>query len=44
MVIGGALGLGIADQYGKAHAVPGALGLVALIAVVVAVILGRRGK
>ena len=44
MVIGGEPGFSIADQYGKAHAVPGALGLVALIAVVVAVILGRRGK
>jgi hypothetical protein len=44
MVIGGVPLLGIADQYGKAHAVPGALGLVALIAVVVAVILSKRGK
>jgi hypothetical protein len=43
MVIGG---FGIADQYGKAHAVPGGLGLVVLIAVVVlvVVILGKRGK
>jgi hypothetical protein len=44
MVISGALGLDIADQYGKAHAVPGVLGVVVLIAVVVAVILSRRGK
>ena len=44
MVIGGEPGFSIADQYGKAHAVPGALGLVALIAVVVAVILSKRGK
>jgi hypothetical protein len=44
MVIRGAPLLGIADQYGKAHAVPGALGLVVLIAVVVAVILSKRGK
>jgi len=45
MVIGGAPPLGIADQYGSAHAVPtGALGLIVLIAVVVVVILGKRGK
>jgi hypothetical protein len=45
MVIGGAARLGIADQYGSAHAAPGALGLVALIAVVVVVImLLKRGK
>jgi hypothetical protein len=45
MVIGGAPRLGIADHYGSAHAVPtGALGLVVLIAIVVAVILSKRGK
>jgi len=44
-VIGGAPPLGIADQYGSAHAVPtGALSLIVLIAVVVVVILGKRGK
>jgi len=45
MVIGYAPGLGIADQYGSAHATPGVLGLVVLIAVVVVVIiLSKRGK
>jgi hypothetical protein len=44
MVIGGAPQLGIADQYGSAHAVPGGLALVVLIAVVVAVIFSKRGK
>ena len=45
MVIGRAPRLGIADQYGSAHAAPGALGLVVLIAVVVVVIiLSKRGK
>ena len=44
MVIG-APPLGIAGQHGAAHAVPGgALGLVVLIAVVVAVTLSKRGK
>ena len=37
--------LGIADQYGSAHVAPGGLGLILLIAVVVAVIiLSKRGK
>ena len=44
MVIGGLPRLGIADQYGSAHAAPGALGLVVLIAVVVVIILSKRGK
>jgi hypothetical protein len=45
MVIGGAARLGIADQYGSAHAAPtGLIGLVVLVAVVVAVILSKRGK
>jgi hypothetical protein len=45
MVIGGAPRLGTADQYGSAHAAPGALWLVVLIVVVVVVIiLSRRGK
>jgi hypothetical protein len=45
MVIGGAPRVGIADQYGSAHAGPGALGLVVLIAVVVVVlILSKRGR
>ena len=44
MVICGAPLLCIADQYGKAHAVPGGLALVVLIAVVVVVILSKRGK
>ena len=45
MVIVGTPRLGIADQYGHAHAVPGALGLVVLIAVVVVVmVLSKRGK
>ena len=45
MVIGGAPRLGIADQYGSAHAAPGALGLVVLIVVVVVVILlFKRGR
>jgi hypothetical protein len=45
MVIGGAPRLGIADQYGSAHASPGVLGLVVLLAVVVvALILIRRGR
>jgi hypothetical protein len=44
MVIRGVPLLGIADQYGQAHAAPGALGVVVLIAVVVAVILSKRGK
>lgn len=45
MVIGGPPRLGTADQYGAAHAAPGALGLVVLIAVVVVVIiLSKRGK
>jgi hypothetical protein len=45
MVIGYAPGLGIADQYGSAHATPGVLGLVVLIAVVVAVVvLSKRGN
>ena len=44
MVIAGAARLGIADQYGHAHAIPGVLGLVVLIAVVVVVILSKRGK
>jgi len=45
MVIGGAARLGIADQYGSAHAAPtGLIGLVVLVAVVVAVILSRRGQ
>jgi hypothetical protein len=44
MVIGGVPRLGIADKYGSAHATPGALGLVVLIAVVVVVIiLSKRG-
>jgi hypothetical protein len=45
MVTGGAPRLGIADQYGSAHAAPtGLIGLVVLVAAVVAVILSRRGK
>ena len=45
MVIAGAARLGIADQYGSAHAAPtGLIGLVVLVAVVVAVILSKRGK
>jgi hypothetical protein len=45
MVIGYAPRLGIADQYGSAHASPGALGLVVLIAVVVVVVvLSKRGN
>jgi hypothetical protein len=45
MVIAGAPRLGTADQYGSAHAAPGGLGLVVLIAVVVVVIiLSKRGK
>jgi len=45
MVMGGAPRLGIADQYGSAHAAPtGLIGLVVLVAVVVAVILSKRGK
>lgn len=45
MVIGGVPRLGTADQYGAAHAAPGALVLVVLIAVVVVVIiLSKRGK
>src|ERR1700689_375041 len=45
MVIGYAPGLGIADQYGSAHASPAALGLVVLIVVVVVVVvLSKRGK
>jgi hypothetical protein len=45
MVIGGPPRLGIADQYGAAHAAPGGLGLVVLIAIVVVVIiLSKRGK
>jgi hypothetical protein len=45
MVIGGLPRPGIADQYGAAHAAPGGLGLVVLIAVVVVVIiLSKRGK
>jgi hypothetical protein len=45
MVIGGPPQVGSADQYGSAHAGPGLLGLVLLIAVVVVVIiLSRRGK
>jgi hypothetical protein len=46
VVIGGVPLLGVADQYGKAHAVPGGLGLVVLvvIVVVVVVILSKRGK
>ena len=45
MVIGGAARLGIADQYGSAHAAPtGLIGLVVLVAVVVAVILSKRGE
>jgi hypothetical protein len=45
MVIGGLARFGIADQYGSAHAGPGAVGLLVLIAVVVVVIiLSKRGK
>lgn len=45
MVIGGSPRLGIADQYGSAHAAPVGLGLVVLIAVVVVVIIfSKRGK
>jgi len=44
MVIAGAARLGIADQYGSAHAATGLIGLVVLVAVVVAVILSKRGK
>jgi hypothetical protein len=45
MVIGGPPRLGLADQYGSAHVAPGGLGLILLIAVVVAVIiLSKRGK
>lgn len=45
MVIGGEPRLGIADQYGSAHATPVGLGLVVLIAVVVIVIvLSKRGR
>jgi hypothetical protein len=45
MVVGGAPGFGTADQYGAAHAAPGALGLIVLIAVVVVVIiLSKRDK
>ena len=45
MVLDGLPRLGIADQYGAAHAAPGGLGLVVLIAVVVvAIILSKRGK
>jgi hypothetical protein len=45
MVIVAAPRLGIADQYGHAHAVPGVLGLAVLIAVVAAVlVLGKRGR
>jgi hypothetical protein len=44
MVIGSAPLLGIADQSGQAHAVPGVLVLAVLVAIVVVVIFAKRGR
>jgi hypothetical protein len=45
MGMGGQARLGNADQYGAAHAAPGALGLAVIIPVVaVMIVLGKRGK